>query len=436
MRLFVKNFFNLTDDELLIEYQKLLEKYNEYKLLNLNLNMSRGKPCSEQLDLSMGLLGALNTKEECISRDGIDCRNYGINDGLPEMKEFISSLTGIDKENFIVGGNSSLSMMFDVISYFMTHGSRGSKPWGKEEKIKFLCPVPGYDRHFAISEFFGMEMVEIPMRKDGPDMDLVEKYVSEDTAVKGIWCVPKYSNPQGITYSDEVVKRFAKLKPAAKDFKIIWDNAYFVHDLTDEKIHLLNIIDECKKYGNEEMPIVFYSTSKITFPGAGIAFMACVGQNLKEFKKLYSIKTVGFDKLNQLRHIKFLKNKNLLLNHMKKHREILSPKFKIVTECLEKEFKDNPILKWNEPNGGYFVSVDTALNCAKRAVQLCKEAGVVLTDAGGTYPYKKDKNDSNIRLAPTFPSENELKLAMKLFCLCVKLAFIEKKLRKLPEIGV
>ncbi|MBR0423741.1 MAG: aminotransferase [Clostridia bacterium] len=425
----MKNFFNLTDNELLIEYQKLLENYNEYKSLNLNLNMSRGKPCSEQLDLSTGLLNVLSTKEDCINKDGIDCRNYGINDGLPEMKEFISELTGIDKENFIVGGNSSLSMMFDTISYFITHGSSGSIPWGKGGKIKFLCPSPGYDRHFAISEFFGMEMIEIPMKKDGPDMDLIEKHVSEDSSVKGIWCVPKYSNPQGITYSDEVVKRFAKLKPAAKDFKIIWDNAYFVHDLTDEETPLLNIIDECKKYGNEELPIVFYSTSKITFPGAGVAFMACLGQNLKDFKKMYSIKTVGFDKLNQLRHIKFLKNKATLLNYMKKHREILNIKFKIVIDCLNKEFKDNPILRWNNPKGGYFVSVDTDLKCAKRVVELCKELGVVLTGAGATYPYKKDRNDTNIRLAPTFLSENELKTAIKLFCLCVKLAFIEKRIK-------
>lgn len=430
MRLFVKSFLNLNSDELLIEYKNLLKDYNEYKKLNLSLNMSRGKPCAEQLDLSMDLLCGLNEKSDCMSKDGVDCRNYGINDGLPEMKEFISELTGIDKENFIVGGNSSLSMMFDVISYFMTHGSLGNMPWGKQGKIKFLCPSPGYDRHFSISEFFGIEMIEIPMKKDGPDMDLVAKYVSEDSAIKGIWCVPKYSNPQGVTYSNEVVKRFAKLKPAAKDFKIIWDNAYFVHDLTDEETPLLNIIDECKKFGNEEMPIVFYSTSKITFPGAGVAFMACLGQNLKDFKKMYSIKTVGFDKLNQIRHIKFLKNKKTLLEHMKKHRKILRPKFKIVVDYLEKEFKENPILKWCEPKGGYFVSVDTYSNCAKRTVQLCKEAGVILTDAGATYPYKNDRNDSNIRLAPTFPSENELKTAMKLFCLCAKLAFIEKKLEK------
>lgn len=418
----------MSKSELLEEYENILKDYRNFKKKNLKLNMSRGKPSSEQLDLSLKLLDEVSSNSEYMTKSGIDVRNYGICDGLPEIKEFISEVTGIEKDNFIVGGNSSLSMMFDAISFFMTHGTNGCEPWIKQEKIKFLCPSPGYDRHFRISEYFGMELISIPMNCDGPDMDMVEKLVNKDKSVKGIWCVPKYSNPGGVTYSDEVVRRFSLLKPAAKDFRIFWDNAYFVHDLTENTAPLLSIIDECKKHGSQEMPLIFYSTSKITFPGSGVAFMACEGENLKNFKKMYSIKTVGFDKINQFRHVKFLKDKNALFKHMKKHREILKPKFDLVLEYLNLEFKQNPILSWNVPAGGYFISVNTAKNCAKRTVKLCKEGGVVLTEAGAAFPYGNDENDSPIRIAPTYPKKEELEKAVELFCICVKLAFLESKI--------
>ncbi len=424
----VKNYLKMNKIELLEEYESVLKDYQNFKRKNLKLNMSRGKPSSEQLDLSLKLLDEINSNSEYMTQSRIDVRNYGVCDGLPEIKEFISEATGIEKDNFIVGGNSSLSMMFDAISFFMIHGANGCEPWIKQGKIKFLCPSPGYDRHFRISEYFKMELINVPMNCDGPDMDIVEKLVSEDKSVKGIWCVPKYSNPGGVTYSDEVVRRFSLLKPAAKDFRIFWDNAYFVHDLTENTVPLLSITDECKKHGSQEMPLIFYSTSKITFPGAGVAFMACEGENLKNFKKMYSIKTVGFDKINQFRHVKFLKDKSTLLKHMKKHREILKPKFDLVLERLNKEFKQNPILSWNVPLGGYFISVNTAENCAKRTVKLCQEGGVVLTEAGAAFPYGNDESDSHIRLAPTYPEKEELEKAVELFCICVKLAFLESKI--------
>ncbi len=424
----MKNFLLLNKSEILEEYSKLLEVYEDFKRKNIKLDMSRGKPGISQLDLSLGLLDAVNSKSDFVVRGGIDVRNYGACDGLEEIKDLISEVTGVNKDYFIVGGNSSLNMMFDAISFFMIHGSCGCEPWCKQKKIKFLCPSPGYDRHFRITEYFGMELVMIPMNSDGPDMDMIEQIVNKDASIKGIWCVPKYSNPGGITYSDEVVKRFANLKPVAPDFKIFWDNAYFAHDLTPNTVPLLDIVEECVKLNKQEMPILFYSTSKITFPGSGIAFMACMGRNLENFKKMYSVKTVGFDKINQLRHVKFLKDKVNFFNHMKKHREILKPKFDTILNCLNLEFGKNPILTWNIPQGGYFISVNTVSGCAKRTVQLCKEAGVNLTDAGASFPYGRDPEDSNIRLAPTFPSLNELECAIQLFCVCVKLAFLEKNL--------
>lgn len=427
----MENYLKASESRLKEIYAGLLKEYERFKNMNLKLNMARGKPSSEQLDLSLDMLDVLSSTSDFNSRDNIDLRNYGICDGIPEMKEFISELSGIPAENFIIGGNSSLSMMFDTISHFMIKGAEGCKPWASQGKIKFLCPAPGYDRHFAISEYFGMEMITIPMTKTGPDMDLVEELVQSDESIKGIWCVPKYSNPQGITYSDETVGRLANLKTAAKDFRIIWDNAYFIHDLTDSGDSLLNIMDECKKAGTENLPIIFFSTSKITFPGAGVAFMACAGDNLAALKKMYSTKTVGFDKLNQLRHLRFLKDKPTILNHMKKHREILKPKFDLIIGKLESEFSGNPIIDWENPNGGYFVSVETYPDCAKRVVGLCKNAGVILTSAGATYPYKNDPNDSNIRLAPTYPRKDELNLAMELFCICVKIAFIEKRINNI-----
>lgn len=424
----MQGYFDLSDEELSKIYFDLKEEYERFKSKNLKLDMSRGKPSSEQLDFSLGMMDVLNSRSDFKSDGGVDLRNYGICDGIPEMKEFISELSGIDAEKFIVGGNSSLSMMFDVISHFMIKGEKGCEPWAKQKKIKFLCPSPGYDRHFAISEYFGMELITIPMNSDGPDVNLIERLVANDDTIKGIWCVPKYSNPQGITYSDEVVKRLASLKPAAKDFKIIWDNAYFIHDLCEDGDNLIDIVSECEKSGNENMPIVFFSTSKITFPGAGVAFMACSGENLIALKKMYSVKTVGFDKINQLRHLRFLKDRSTILEHMKKHREILRPKFDMILNLLSKEFENNHILSWNHPKGGYFISVETTPNCASRVVELCKNAGVILTKAGATFPYGKDPQDSNIRLAPTYPSEEELRKAMELFCVCVKLSFVEKKL--------
>ncbi len=419
----------MSKNELLKEYEKLSKDYKNFKKKNLKLDMSRGKPGLKQLDLSIKMLDRLNSKSDFKTKSGVDVRNYGICDGLQEMKKFIADVTGLDKDDFIVGGNSSLSMMFDAVSFFMTHGAGGNEPWCKQDNIKFLCPSPGYDRHFAMTEYFGMELITVPMTPDGPDMDFVENAVKNDPTVKGIWCVPKYSNPQGVTYSDETVRRFARLKPAATDFRIFWDNAYFVHDLTENPMPLLNIMDECRKCGSEELPIIFYSTSKITFPGAGISFMACTGKNLEDFEKMYSVKTVGFDKINQLRHLNFLRDKTTLYSHMKKHRKILKPKFDMIINRLKNEFGNNPILLWTEPKGGYFVSVDTAAGCAKRVVELCKAAGVILTVAGATFPYGKDPKDSNIRLAPTYPSEKELSGAMDLFCLCIKLAFLEKQIK-------
>ena len=425
----MENFLEMSSGQLKATLDDLTLKYNHFKNMNLNLDMSRGKPCSEQLDISNEMLDVINSSSDFIAKNNIDVRNYGTFDGIIELKEFISELTGIEKENFIIGGNSSLSMMFDAVTYFMTHGSNGQKPWMKQEKIKFLCPSPGYDRHFAICEYYGIEMIPVKMNENGPDMDFIENAVSSDSSIKGIWCVPKYSNPQGIVYSDEVVKRFANLKPIAPDFRIFWDNAYFVHDLSDESVHILNIAKECERSKNLELSIIFYSTSKITFPGDGIAFMACFGENLKNFKEMYSVKTVGFDKLNQLRHFRFLKNKYNLLNHMKKHRNVINPKFDMVLSTLEKEFSKNPIIKWNNPRGGYFISVDTMPNCAKSTVELCKNLGVKLTGAGATFPYKFDKEDTNIRLAPTYPCIDDLKIAIDVFCLCAKIAYIKNKLK-------
>lgn len=429
MKIFMENFFDMSNEQLKDVLDNLNLEYEYFKSLNLNLDMSRGKPCSEQLNISNEMLDVITGKSDFITKNNIDVRNYGTFDGITELKEFISELTDIKKDNFIIGGNSSLSMMFDAITYFMTHGTNGQKPWIHQEKVKFLCPSPGYDRHFSICEYYGIEMIPVKMQEDGPDMDFIENAVSSDSSIKGIWCVPKYSNPQGIVYSDEVVKRFANLKPIAPDFRIFWDNAYFVHDLSDESVHILNIAKECERSKNLELPIIFYSTSKITFPGDGIAFMACFGENLKNFKEMYSVKTVGFDKLNQLRHFRFLKNKYNLLNHMKKHRNVIKPKFDMVLSTLEKEFSKNPIIKWNNPRGGYFISVDTMPNCAKSTVELCKNLGVKLTGAGATFPYKFDKEDTNIRLAPTYPCIDDLKIAIDVFCLCAKIAYIKNKLK-------
>ncbi len=421
----MKNYNLMNKQELLDEKKEILKKYENFKKKKLKLDMSRGKPSAQQLDLSMDMLSSINSNTDCVI-NGTDYRNYGILEGIPELRSLFGEIMGVNAENVIVGGNSSLNMMFDTISCFMTHGVNNCEPWLKQGKIKFLCPSPGYDRHFAITEYFGMELIPIKMNHDGPDMETIEKLVSRDDKVKGIWCVPKYSNPQGITYSDEVVKRLSRLKPAAKDFKIFWDNAYCVHDLTDDEVELLNIAEECKKNNNEELPIIYCSTSKITFPGAGIAAMACFGNTKEVIKRKYSFQTISYDKLNQLRHFKFLKNLQNIKSHMKKHKEILKPKFDYVIKKLTQEFGENSIISWEEPKGGYFISVDVMQGCAKRVVELCKEAGVIITSAGATYPYGKDEKDSNIRLAPSYPPMDELIEAMDLFCLCVKYAALEK----------
>lgn len=420
------NYLETSKNELNIELERIQAEYKKYQDMDLNLDMSRGKPGSSQLDLSEGMLTVLSTKEDCKAVSGLDCRNYGILDGVPEMKEIFAKVLGVDTSEVMIGGNSSLNMMFDTISTMMTANVNGGTPWCKLDKIKWLCPVPGYDRHFSITEYFGFEMITVPMTSQGPDMDIIEKLVSEDSSIKGIWCVPKYSNPQGVTYSDETVTRFAKLKPAADDFRIMWDNAYVIHDIAEKGDTLLNLMDECKKYGNEDLPIMFTSTSKITFPGAGVACMATSDKNMKFFKKKYAIQTIGYDKLNMLRHVKFFGNYDGLMEHMQKHRAILEPRFNAVIKKLEENLGGYGIAKWLNPNGGYFISVDVYEGCAKRTVQLCKEAGVVLTGAGATFPYGKDPKDSNIRLAPTLPPVEELELAMDLFCVCAKLAALEK----------
>ena len=419
----------MNKEELLKEKDSLQKEFDGYKAMGLKLDMSRGKPGKEQLDISERMLDIVNSGTECKTRDGLDCRNYGLLDGIPSCKELFAQLLGVEPENVMVGGNSSLNMMFDTIACMMTAPIvEVCKPWYEVKDRKFLCPVPGYDRHFAVTEYFGFEMINIPMLPTGPDMDMVEKLVAEDESIKGIWCVPKYSNPQGITYSDDTVRRFANLKPKAKDFRIMWDNAYCIHDVTDTPDNLLNIYEECKKNGTEDSVILFCSTSKITFPGSGVAAMASSPANMKVFKNRYSWQTIGYDKINMLRHMLFFKNLDGVKKHMDKHKAILKPRFDTVIEKLDTKLKDSGIASWTNPNGGYFVSVDVLEGTAKKVVALCKEAGVVLTGAGATYPYGKDPKDSNIRIAPTFPPVSELETAMDIFCVCAKLAAVEKLL--------
>lgn len=425
------NYLNCGREELEREYVALTKEYEDVKGKGLKLNMARGKPGKEQLDLSLGLLDVLNSTSDFVGADGMDCRNYGVLEGIDECRKLFGDILGVDSKYVMVGGSSSLNMMFDTISCLMTKSvAEGCKPWYEVKNRKFLCPVPGYDRHFGITEYYGFEMIPVPMTADGPDMDVVEKLVESDDTIKGIWCVPKYSNPQGITYSDETVKRFAALKPAAKDFRIMWDNAYCIHDINDTPDELLNIFDECKKNGTEDMPILFCSTSKITFPGAGVAAMAASENNMKLFKERYNFEVISYDKLNMLRHVRYFKDFDGVMEHMQKHKAILKPKFDIVLNALDSKLKPVGIGEWTNPNGGYFVSIDVLSGTAKRVVQLCQEAGVVLTGAGATYPYGKDPDDKNIRIAPTFPPNDELKTAMDVFCICTKLAACEKLLEK------
>ncbi len=426
----MKPYKEMNREELLELKAELDKQFEDAKGKGLKLDMSRGKPTPAQLDMTMGLMDVLNSESDMNTMDGIDTRNYGLMDGITEAKHLMADVMGgVPAENVIVYGNASLSIMYDTVSRSMTHGVLGSTPWCKLEKVKFLCPAPGYDRHFAITQLFGIEMIAIPMTSEGPDMDLVEKYVSEDDAVKGIWCVPKYSNPQGITYSDETVRRFAALKPAAKDFRIYWDNAYAIHHLyEDRQSQILEILSECERAGNPDMAYEFASTSKITFSGAGIAAFASSKANVEEAKRFMTIQTIGHDKVNQLRHARYFKNLEGMLAHMKKHADIIRPKFEATLDILEKELGGLGIGEWTKPLGGYFISFDAMEGCAKAIVARCKEAGVVLTGAGATFPYGIDPKDSNIRIAPSYPTQEEMASATDLFVLCVKLVSVEKLL--------
>ena len=417
----MKTYAEMSREELLSEKASLEERYNEFKARGLKLDMSRGKPCKEQLDLSV----ALNDVADYIS-NGVDVRNYGMLDGIPSCKKLFADLMGVKPENVIVGPTSSLNLMFDYISQCYTHGA-GSTPWCKLDKVKFLCPVPGYDRHFTILEHFGIEMINVDMKQDGPDMDAIEELV-KDPSVKGMFCVPKYSNPQGITFSDDVVRRIAALKPAAEDFRIVWDNAYCVHDLVEDGDKLLNIFDVLPEYGNDDMVVEVCSTSKITFPGAGISAIIASDNNIKMIKSRLSAQVISYDKMNQHRHVVFFGDSNGVLNHMKKHAAILKPKFDIVIKTLNEELAGKGIASWFAPKGGYFISLDVMDGCAKRVGELCKEAGVTLTSVGATYPYGKDPNNKNIRIAPSFPPVDELSLAAELLCICTRLAAAEKLL--------
>ena len=427
----MKAYKDLSKEELLTLQKQLNKEYEEAKAKGLKLDMSRGKPAASQLDMEMDFMNVLNADSILKTEAGVDCRNYGIMDGIPEARKLIGDVLGVSADNVIVFGNASLNIMYDTVARSEIFGVMGETPWCKLDKVKFLCPVPGYDRHFAITEQFGIEMINVPMTEDGPDMDMVEELVNTDPAVKGIWCVPKYSNPQGYTYSDETVKRFAALKSAAKDFRIYWDNAYVIHDLYEEKKDtLLDIISECEKAGNPDMVYEFCSTSKVTFPGSGIAALAASKANLDFIKKFMTIQTIGYDKVNQLRHVRYFKDAEGMKAHMMKHAAIMRPKFEAVFHVLESELNGLGIGSWTEPKGGYFISFDALEGCAKKIVEKCKEAGVVLTGAGATYPYKKDPKDSNIRLAPSFPTPEELAMATDLFVLCVKIVSVEKLLKE------
>ena len=418
-------------EELLQEKELLEAKFQEIKGKGLKLDMSRGKPSEAQLNLSMGMMDVLNSTTDLRCSVGVDCRNYGVLDGIPEAKELLADMTEVSPDNIIIYGNSSLNVMYDTVARSMTHGVCGSTPWCKLDEVKFLCPVPGYDRHFAITEYFGIKMINIPMTESGPDMDLIEQYVNNDPSVKGIWCVPKYSNPQGITYSDETVLRFARLKPAAEDFRIYWDNAYGIHHLYEDKQdNLIEILMACKQEGNPDMVFKFCSTSKVSFPGSGVAAIGASKRNIDFIKQQMTIQTIGHDKLNQLRHVRFFKDIHGMVLHMRKHADILRPKFETVLNGLKNELGGLEIGSWLEPRGGYFISFDALPGCAKAIVAKAKEAGLVMTPAGATFPYGKDPQDSNIRIAPSYPTPEELAVAVELFVLCVKLVSIDKILEE------
>lgn len=425
----MRTYQEMTKEELLNEKKELEAEYERICGLGLSLDMSRGKPSAEQLKLSEGMLDVINSKMVLKSEDGIDVRNYGTLEGIPEARRLIGQMIDCGPEQVIIYGNSSLNVMFDQIARGELSGYLGSTPWCRLDKVKFLCPVPGYDRHFAITQEFGIEMINIPMYEDGPDMDLVEQYVSSDPAVKGIWCVPKYSNPQGVVYSDETVRRFARLKPAAKDFRIFWDNAYSVHHLyEDDQPQILNIIEECEKAGNPDMVFKFCSTSKISFPGSGIAALAASPANIADIKRCLSVQTIGHDKINQLRHVAYFKDVNGIREHMKKHADIIRPKFEMLEELFARELAPRGIGSWMNPKGGYFICFNALPGCAKAIVEKCKNAGVILTGAGAPFPYGKDPMDQVLRIAPTYPSLEELEQAAEVFVTVVRLVSIDKVL--------
>ncbi|MCM1112297.1 MAG: aminotransferase class I/II-fold pyridoxal phosphate-dependent enzyme [Muribaculum sp.] len=427
----MKTYQEMSREELLSVQSRLNKEYEEAKAKGLNLNMSRGKPAASQLDMGRDFLGILDASSDMKTESGVDARNYGELLGIAEARKLMGEMMGVDAEHVIVCGNASLTIMYDAVARSMTHGVMGSTPWCRLDRVKFLCPAPGYDRHFAITQHFGIEMITIPMTPEGPDMDLVEELAASDPAVKGIWCVPKYSNPQGYVYSDETVRRFANLKPAAGDFRIYWDNAYAIHDLYEGKDHpLLEILGACEEAGNPDMVYEFASTSKVIFAGGGIAAVAASKANLREIEKTMTIQTIGYDKINQLRHVRYFKNLDGMKAHMRKHAELMRPKFEAVLEVFDRELAGAGIGTWTRPEGGYFISFDAMEGCAKAIVAKCKEAGVVLTGAGATFPYGIDPRDSNIRIAPSFPTPEELALAADLFVLCVKLVSVEKLLQE------
>lgn len=423
-------YSDMSVEELQALSAQLNQEYEEMKALGLTLDMSRGKPSSTQLDISNDMLDVFNSTSDCKSTEGIDCRNYGNLEGIPQARKLMGDLMRVPAENVYVCGNASLNIMYDCVARAMMFGIMGCTPWSKLPKVKFLCPVPGYDRHFKITELFGIEMINIPMTSEGPDMDMVEKLVASDSSIKGIWCVPKYSNPQGIVYSDETVRRFANLKPAAKDFRIFWDNAYIVHHIYDESIEIPEILSECAKAGNPDMVYEFCSTSKITFAGGGISAIASSVDNLKWIQKSLTVQTISYDKINQLRHVLYFKDAEGIKAHMRKHADFLRPKFDAVLNIFEQELGETGVAEWTKPMGGYFISFEAMEGCAKAIVAKCKEAGVVLTGAGAPFPYGVDPKDSNIRIAPSYPTPEELEQAAKLFALCVKLVSVEKLLNK------
>ena len=423
----MKKYSEMTREELQAEYDELRPKYKEYQYKALNLNMSRGIPSPAQLDLSVEMMNVLNSDSDLVCEDGHDCRNYGVLTGIPEAKELMADILEVNPNNIIIFGNSSLNVEFDFLARSMTRGVMGSTPWSKLPKVKFICVTPGYDRHFRMTEYFGIEMISVPMLETGPDMDMVEKLVREDETIKGIWCVPKYSNPTGNSYSDETVRRFARLEPAAPDFRIYWDNAYTIHHLYDHhQDHLIEILAECKRAGNPDLVYKFASTSKVTFSGSGIAMCAASLNNLEDITAQMQVQTIGYDKINQLRHVRFFKNIHGVVEHMRKHADILRPKFECVEDTFERELGGLDIGTWTKPRGGYFILFDSMPGCAKEIVALMKKAGVIMTPAGATWPYGKDPNDSNIRIAPTYPTLAELKTAMETFTLCVRIASAKK----------